>query len=341
MMIDTHCHVVPPNLPPPPTEAATAQLWPRLDYSSSATPYLVSGRSRLVVRDVFWQTEARLAAMEASGVDAEVLSPMPFFLGTSFAPEDGLRLARHVNEFVAALCRGNPDRFYGLGSVPLQDPELATRELSEVHRLGLRGVEILAHVNGASLGERRFLSFFQEAERLGLGVFIHGMTPVAPERLGPGASATFGVTEDITVAAIALLSEGVLERCPNLRIALSHGGGGFPLMLPRAHFFWSGAWNEGPPSASAMGGGYTLPRSPTEYARRFYYDTLVFDGRAIRYLRDLLGADRLLVGTDHPAMIRETPVGATLRSIGLPAGEVAAIGGTNALAFLGVACVHA
>jgi aminocarboxymuconate-semialdehyde decarboxylase len=229
-----------------------------------------------------------------------------------------------------------PLRLYGLGIVPLQDVDLAVRELADVRRLGLRGVEILAHVNGVSLGDARFGDFFVEAERLGLAIFVHGMTPVAPERLGPGTSATFGVAEDITVAAIALLSHGILARCPTLRIALSHGGGGFPLMLPRAHYFWSGSWNEGPRLPTAMGGGYALPLSPTEYARRFFYDTLVFDRRVIRYLRDMLGADRLLVGTDHPAMVRESPVGATLRSVGLSEAEVAAVSEYNARAYLGL-----
>ena len=335
MLIDTHCHVIPPDLPRQASDQGAA-MWPRFEAAPGGERLLVSGASRLAAKAVYTSTDARLSAMEADGVDVEVISPMPFFLSYAFAAEDGLRLSRHVNDFVLRLCMEEPRRFYGLGIVPMQDPDLAARELSNIRECGLSGVEIVSNVNGLSLGDSQFLGFFQEAERLGLAIFVHGLNPVLAERLGPAVTASFGIAEDIGVAAIALLSNGVLEKCPNIRISLSHGGGGFALMLPRAQYFWSGAWNEGPRTEAALGGGYQLPLSPSEYARRFYYDTLVFDRRAIRYLADVMGTRRLLVGTDHPSMIRERPVGFSLRSTGFLESEVQDMTWNNALAFLGV-----
>ena len=121
--------------------------------------------------------------------------------------------------------------------------------------------------------------------------------------------------------------------------AFSHGAGGFPLMLTRAEWFHTGAWNEEPPSGPPPGppGAKRLPRTPTEYARRFYYDTLVFDRRALRYLVDMIGPDQLLIGTDFPAMPREQPAGRTLRSLGLPDDQVEAITWHNCFRFLGTA----
>jgi aminocarboxymuconate-semialdehyde decarboxylase len=129
----------------------------------------------------------------------------------------------------------------------------------------------------------------------------------------------------------------VAEKYPLLRLAFSHAAGGFPLMLTRAQWFWGRTWNEEPPGERGPEAApWAAPAGPTELARRFWYDSLVFDRRAIRYLVDLLGADRLLVGSDFPAMPREEPCGRTLRSMGLPSGELEDITWHNAFRFLGI-----
>ena len=160
-------------------------------------------------------------------------------------------------------------------------------------------------------------------------VFVHAM-PVRSERLPAVAAATFGVGVEGALAAAALITGGVAEAYPSLRLAFSHGAGGFPLMLPRAQWFWGRTWNEGPPAAEVFG------TSPTQLARRFYYDTLVFDHRAIRYLIDMIGPDKLFVGSDFPAMDREEPAGRTLLSMGLPEAVLADITWHNCFRFLGI-----
>jgi aminocarboxymuconate-semialdehyde decarboxylase len=137
------------------------------------------------------------------------------------------------------------------------------------------------------------------------------------------------------LAAASLIAGGTAAKCPDLRIAFSHAAGGFPLMLPRAQYFWSGTWNEEPRVAERAIVKDDGP-SPLELARRFYYDSLVFDRRAIRFLVDLLGADRLLVGTDFPAMPREDPAGRTLRSLDLPGQWLEDITWNNAFRWLGI-----
>jgi aminocarboxymuconate-semialdehyde decarboxylase len=137
------------------------------------------------------------------------------------------------------------------------------------------------------------------------------------------------------LAAASMIAGGTAGKCPGLRISFSHAAGGFPLMLPRAQYFWGGAWNEEPVVPERAIAHDDGP-SPIEYARRFYYDSLVFDRRAIRYLIDLLGHDRLLVGSDFPAMPREDPAGRTLRGMDLPAEVLDAITAENALRWLGL-----
>jgi aminocarboxymuconate-semialdehyde decarboxylase len=303
-----------------------------VDGSTART--LLFGATRYQARDVYFQAERRIEAQAAAGVDMEVVSPMPPLLRYDLAVPDGLALARHVNEFTVQLCSHDPARLIGLGMVPLQDPEVAAAELTALRDQGLRGVEIASNVLGSSIGDERFLPFFAEAELLGLAVFVHAM-PAATERLPRSAMGTYVVGIEGAFAAASMIVGGTAAKCPDLRISFSHAAGGFPLMVPRAQYFWGGSWNEEPKVPERAVTPDDGP-APLDYARRFYYDSLVFDRRALRYLVDLLGADRLLVGSDFPAMPREDPAGRTLRSMDLPADVLADITGNNALRWLGL-----
>jgi aminocarboxymuconate-semialdehyde decarboxylase len=148
-----------------------------------------------------------------------------------------------------------------------------------------------------------------------------------PEGLIPVAG--FAVGADAVLGATSIVCGGVAERHPRLRLAFSHGAGGFPMILPRANYFWGKTWNEEP---SSEGEG----PSPTELARRFYYDGLVMDRRALRYLIDLVGHRQVLVGSDFPAMPREDPCACTLRSLDLPPEVLEDIGWHNTFRFLGI-----
>jgi aminocarboxymuconate-semialdehyde decarboxylase len=327
MLADLHAHVLPDSFPGAPASCDPA-MWPRMDPASDGDRLLVSGQLRFTAKAVFFDAEQRLAAMDASGVDAEVVSPMPPVLNYTLPAPAGLELSRWINSFIAGLCTAGPGRMFGLGTVPMQDPDLAAAELAAIGDLGLAGVEIASSIAGVSLGDERFLGFFAEAERLAMPVFVHAL-PTASDRLPRAAAATFGVGVEGALAAAAIITGGVAEKYPELRLAFSHGAGGFPLMLPRAQWFWGRTWNEEPaPAAPGV--------SPAELARRFYYDSLVFDHRAISYLIDMIGPDKLFVGSDFPAMPREEPAGRTLREMALPADVLEDITWRNCFRFLGI-----
>jgi aminocarboxymuconate-semialdehyde decarboxylase len=336
VLIDAHAHVMPGSLPVVPSGCDPAS-WPSMPpvSGSGGDRLLVSGPVRFTARTVWFDAEQRLAASAASGVDAELVSPFPPLLNYALAPGPGRDLARWVSEYIASLCAAAADRIYGLGTVPLQDPDLAAVELAFVAGLGLAGVEIASNVGGVSVGDPRFHGFFAEAERLGMAVFVHAM-PAPSDRLAGSAVATFGVGIEGSLAAAAIVTGGVAEKYPSLRLAFSHAAGGFALQLTRAQWFWGRTWNEEPPGERGPEAApwAAAPIGPAELARRFWYDSLVFDRRAIRYLIDMLGADRLLVGSDFPAMPREEPCGRTLRSMGLDADELEDITWHNCFRFL-------
>ena len=163
-------------------------------------------------------------------------------------------------------------------------------------------------------------------------IFIHAMPTDFGERLPAGLIpiAAFAVGADALLACAGIITSGLAERHPRLRLAFSHGAGGFPMMLPRAMTFWGKTWNEEPPVAEVEG------VSPAELTRRFYYDGLVFDRRALRFLIELVGHRQVLVGSDFPAMPREQPCGRTLRSLDLPADTLEDITWHNTFRFLGI-----
>jgi aminocarboxymuconate-semialdehyde decarboxylase len=336
-VIDTHAHIFPGDFGPPPAGCDPAS-WPSAEPGEDGAKFLVNGPMRFPAKAVWFDAERRLEASAASGLDAELLSPFPAILNYRAPAEVGRELCRVTNEYIAGLVAAFPSRFFGLGTVPMQDPDMAAAELTGVAKAGLAGVEIASNINGVSLHDPRFDGFFAECERLGSAIFVHGM-PAPSDRLPGPAVATFGVGAEGALAAAAIISGGVAEKYPGLKIAFSHAAGGFPLMLTRAQWFWGRTWNEEPPPPPDQRPGaepWAAEHGPVELARRFYYDSLVFDRRAIRYLADMLGADRLLVGSDFPAMPREDPCGKTLMSMGLSDAELDGILWHNCFRFLGV-----
>jgi aminocarboxymuconate-semialdehyde decarboxylase len=331
MLVDMHAHVIPGALDP---VGGDSHRGPQIGPCDDPHARLLENDRGMKFKaiDAFYSGERRLEELDRSGVDAEVVSPMPPLLDYALTGPEGLELSRQVNEFVVSLCDADPRRLHGMGMVPMQAPELATAELSRVRDRGLVAVEIASNVLGRALHGDEYEEFWSEAERLELPVFIHAMPADFGERLPAGLIpiAAFAVGADALLACAGIITSGLAERHPHLRLAFSHGAGGFPMMLPRAMTFWGKTWNEEPPSSDAEG------VSPAELARRFYYDGLVFDRRALRFLIDLVGHTQVLVGSDFPAMPREQPCGRTLRMLDLAPEVLEDITWHNTFRFLGI-----
>jgi aminocarboxymuconate-semialdehyde decarboxylase len=194
---------------------------------------------------------------------------------------------------MAQMVARAPNQFVALAMVPLQDPDLAARELESIMASGqFRGVEIATHVNGVPIGDPRFAPFFAAAESLGASVFVHALHPLGKERLiGPPILANIIANPCETALSImSLITGGVIDRHPNLRLAFSHGGGAFAMVLPRFAHFW-----ERMPEIGALS-----KRSPREAARTLFYDTLTYDSEVLKFLVERFGATQLCIGTDEP-----------------------------------------
>jgi aminocarboxymuconate-semialdehyde decarboxylase len=267
--------------------------------------------------------------MARAGIARQVLSPMPELLSYWLTPDDALALGRHVNDTIADMTARAPERFVALGMVPLQDPELAARELEALMESGaFRGVEIGTNVNGTPIGDPRFEPFFAAAEALGAAIFVHALHPIGLDRLvGPpvlGAVVAFPCETSFAIAS--LITGGTLVRHPRLRLAFSHGGGAFGLVLPRLMHGWK----------SLAPVTRLIERSPLEQARALYYDTLVYDAATLRFLIERFGMTQLCLGTDHPFDIQEKAPVAALSALDLAPGDRELLLFANAERFLGM-----
>jgi aminocarboxymuconate-semialdehyde decarboxylase len=326
--IDIHTHVVPESFPAYAGKGRDVP-WPSMAEAHACHRHvMISGQVYRTVSDGCWSVPRRIEDMARMRVSRQALSPMPELLSYWLPMPDGGVLIRYLNDQIATMVARAPERFVGLGAVPLQDVDAAVRELEYlVGILRFSGVEIASHVNGVSIGEARFAPFFAAAERLGAAIFVHALRPAGQERIvGAFPEQAVCFPGDIALACASLITGGVAARHPRLRIAFSHGGGAMAILLPRLVH----AWNKVPKARAS------LSESPADTAKRFFYDQLVFDAAAVKFLVGSFGASQIVVGSDYPfTMGDEDPLG-TLEAAGLDAATLAAVRFRNARRFLGL-----
>ena len=325
-MIDLHTHGLPPQLPV--FGRRFAGSWPELVQTGPCTANIMLGdRHYRSVTDQCWDLERRIADMDADGVARQVISPIPITFAYGLDSHGVSELSRAQNEWIAESVRAFPARFSGLGTVPLQDPDRAAEMVVEIRgNLGLAGVEIGSNVRNVNLDNRALDPFFTACAEQRALVFIHPWQVLGAERLSNyGLAESIGMGAETATAAASLVISGVLDRHPDLDILLAHGGGAFLSLLPRIERFWANL-------KEATG---CLDR-PSNYARRFFYDSLVFDPDAVTALIDRVGADRVAVGTDYPFAIAERPAGAALLAAGLPEAVTVAVSTRTAERILGI-----
>ncbi len=327
-VIDLHSHVVPADFPMEPGPCSCGK-WPGLIHGTENRAVLeIGGREFRKLDSRSWDGNRRRADMDRENVALQVLSPMPELLSYWLDKALTLTLARHVNHAIGQIIRTAPDRFAGLGMVPLQDPELAARELATLkHELGLTGVEIGSNILGRAPGDPFFDPFFAEAERLDLCIFVHALHPVGTERIvGPAVlSAFLNFPIDTGLAAASFITAGTLEKFPKLRIAFSHGGGVLAAILPRLQRGWE-----------IMLELQKTFAEPTKTARQFYYDNLVFDTATLKHLIGCFGVTQLVAGSDYPYVAGQSFPGQPFDELGLDAKELEFVYRGNALRFLNI-----
>jgi aminocarboxymuconate-semialdehyde decarboxylase len=279
-----------------------------------------------VVRQPFWDAVARVADMDRHRVDVQVVSPIPVAITYWAEPREALRFARAQNDEIAAMVDGSAGRLIGLGTVPLQDADLAAAELTRLTgELGLAGAEIGTVVCGRELDDPSLRPFFRAAAERGVPLFLHPIDGSGVLRCSsPLVDFALGMHADSALAATALVYGGVVRELPELRVCLSHGGGSFPWTHPRLRLLRT---NE--------------RRQLDDDVARLWADCLVFDPLHLPLLLSRYGPGHVVLGSDYPFIPPQMHDPRQPLAEAVEAGIVdpvvaGQIRGPNALAFLGL-----
>lgn len=294
-MIDLHSHVVPTGIPFIERLADSDSRWLRFaDGARGSTgDVLRQGTVFRRVRSVSWDLGERREELEGQGVTRQMLSAMPELIAQWADADDAAAFHRCFNDWLADAVVERRGFFRGLGLVPAQAPEQATKLLAEIDAAGLDGVLLPSHPVSGPLHAAPWDGFLDEAARRGLLILVHAVTP--PKRgdgLHPRAANGVVFPNAIGEAAAGLIAAGTMARHPSLKLLLSHGGGSLASLLPRISYLRA----ETPELQEIM------PDEPVTYARRMWFDPLVYDAGLLRQLADAVGMDRIVHGTDYPFM---------------------------------------
>ncbi len=321
--IDLHTHILPREWPDLDAKYGYSGFV-RLDhYKPCCARMMIGDHVFREITDNVWDPKRRIEEMQRSGVSTQVLSTVPVMFSYWAKPADTLDLSRLLNDHIAEVVREYPTQFAGLGTIPLQDVDLAARELERcVGELGLRGVEIGTHVDAneychgpdcRNLDHRSLDIVWKTAEQLDAAIFVHPWDMIGRDRMPKyWLPWLVGMPAETSLAICSMIFGGVFERFPKLRVAFAHGGGAFPSTIGRIEH----AFRVRPDLVATD--NKTNPRSylaHSETPARFYVDSLTHDPDSLRLLLKLFGAQRIAFGSDYPFPLGEAHPGQLIDSM--------------------------
>jgi aminocarboxymuconate-semialdehyde decarboxylase len=259
------------------------------------------------VEDNCWSAEKRIQECNHHLVNVQVLSTVPVMFSYWAKAQDCLELSQFLNDHIAEIIQRYPKRFIGLGTIPLQAPNLAIKELERCKKIGLVGVQIGSHVNEWNLNDANLFPVFQACEELGMAVFVHPWEMMGQEKMQRyWLPWLVGMPAETSLAICSMIFGGVFERLPNLRVAFAHGGGSFPSTFGRIEHGFACR-----PDLVAIDN----PVNPRNYIGKFYLDSLVHEPKMLEFIIDLFGANRIALGSDYPFPLGENEPGKLIREM--------------------------
>ncbi|MBN9485322.1 MAG: amidohydrolase [Bacteroidetes bacterium] len=306
--IDIHTHIMPENIPNWFEKFGYGEFI-RLEHHKPCCAKMIKGDK--VFREIeenCWDPHARMKEMDMTEVSVQVLSTIPVLFNYFAKPEHGYETSRFFNDHIAQCVADNPNRFIGLGTVPMQDIYLSIREMERcVTELKMPGLEIGSNINGKNLSDPYFDPFWKAAEELGCCLFIHPW-----EMMGEKDMTKYwlpwlvGMPAETARAISSMIFGGVFERFPNLRVSFAHGGGSFPFTIGRIeHGF------DVRPDLVAVDNNV----NPRNYLGKFWIDALVHDPKALKYIVDVMGDTKVCMGSDYPFPLGEHHPGKLIESM--------------------------
>lgn len=326
--IDIHTHIIPEHLPRW-SEKFGYGGFIHLDHHKPCC-------ARMMKDDEFfreiqancWDAETRIADCDATRVTMQVLSTIPVLFSYWAKPEHCLDISRFLNDHIAEIVEKYPKRFLGLGTVPMQSAELAIKEIERCKAIGLRGIEIGSNINDLNLNEKQFFDIYEAAEALEMAVFVHPWQMMGTKQMSKyWLPWLVGMPAETSRAICSMIFGGVFERFPKLKVAFAHGGGSFPSTIGRIEHGY-----EVRPDLTAIDNDV----NPRNYLGKFWVDSLIHDPNFLQFVIDLLGEDKVMIGSDYPFPLGEQIPGEILEKLTVSQAIKEKISYQNALDWLGL-----
>jgi len=310
LKIDIHTHIIPENLPNFREKFGYGGFISLDHHKPRCAKMMKDGEFFREIECNCWDAEARLEESNAFSLDVQVLSTIPVLFNYWAKPHDTLEVSKYLNDHIADIVNLFPKRFIGLGTVPMQHTDLAIQEMERcVGDLKFPGIEIGSNINGMNLDDEKLFPFYAAAEQLGCAIFVHPWDMVGKERMQKyWLPWLVGMPAENAIAICSMIFGGVFEKFPNLKVCFAHGGGSFPATLGRIEHGYFAR-----PDLVAINN----VKKPSDYLGSFYIDSLVHDERMLRFLIEMIGADKIALGTDYPFPLGELKPGELIESMSL------------------------
>jgi aminocarboxymuconate-semialdehyde decarboxylase len=307
MKIDIHTHIMPGTMPNWVKKFGYGDFI-HLEHRNCKACMMKGDKLFREVEENCFDADIRMKEMDETGVTVQVLSTIPVLFNYWAKPADGLETSRFFNDHIAETVDRNPTRFMGIGTVPLQDVDLAIAEMERcVQELKMPGLEIGSNINGDNLSDKKFFPFYKRAEELGCALFVHPWEMMGEQQMQKyWLPWLVGMPAETSRAICSMIFGGVLEAFPRLRVAFAHGGGSFPLTIGRIEHGFNVR-----PDLVAVDNAV----NPRNYARHFWIDSLVHDPEALRFIMELMGEDKICLGSDYPFPLGEHHPGKMIETL--------------------------
>ena len=307
LKIDIHTHIIPENLPKFKEKFGYGGFISLDHHKPCCAKMMIDDRFFREIEDNCWDPNTRIKECDHHHINVQVLSTIPVMFSYWAKPQDALEVSMFLNDHIATIVHAYPKRFIGLGTIPLQAPDLAIKELERCMKIGLRGVQIGSHVNDWNLNAPELFPVFEAAQELGAAIFVHPWDMMAKEKMSKyWLPWLVGMPAETSLAICSMIFGGIFERLPKLKVAFAHGGGSFPSSIGRIEHGFHVR-----PDLVAVDNNV----NPREYLDKFYLDTLVHDPLMLDFLMNLMGPNQLALGTDYPFPLGELQPGKLIDSM--------------------------
>jgi len=327
--IDIHTHILPQDLNQIVKSFSDPRYLNIKRISSNSIQLIKNGKLFRKVNCNCWDYNIRISEYENFNVDLQVLSTIPVLFSYWAKDDECLILSEYINNHIAGICKKYPEKFLGLGTIPMQNVDYAIKEMDRIiNDLNLHGIQIGSNINGENLSSIKFLPIFEHAEKIGCSIFIHPW-----EMMGQSKMEKYwlpwlvGMPAETSRAISSIIFGGIFDKYPKLKIAFAHGGGAFPFTVGR------------------MDHGYKMRpdlcaidslKTPSSYLKHFYIDSLVHDVDVLHFLLQKIGPNQIALGSDYPFPLGEAHPGKMIEDMQISSSNKQRILAGTALEWLGI-----